>query len=104
MKTSKPNKTNIEVDNSREGVSIEKEIVILLNNGGTKSGEAPLIYTEKKEGTLPAYNIRSDRFEIALDAVDKMNKSYTARRQDNLKIVKNDDNIEGLESIQGTNN
>lgn len=34
--------------------------------------EMPTIYTEKKDGVMPAYDIRSDRFEIAREALEKI--------------------------------
>lgn len=34
--------------------------------------EMPTIYTEKKDGVMPAYDIRSDRFEIAREAMEKL--------------------------------
>lgn len=30
---------------------------------------APMIYTEKTQGILAGYNIRTDRFEVALNAI-----------------------------------
>ena len=38
---------------------------------------APIIYTERKDGVNPAYNIRTDRWEIAQDAMEQVgnNKS-----------------------------
>lgn len=47
-------------------------------NGEAKDmedGVFPTIYTEKKDGVMPEYDIRTDRFEVALDAMDKINKS-----------------------------
>lgn len=47
-------------------------------NGEAKDmedGVFPTIYTEKKDGVLPEYDIRTDRFEVALDAIDKINRS-----------------------------
>lgn len=47
-------------------------------NGESKDmedGVFPTIYTEKKDGVMPEYDIRTDRFEVALDAIDKINKS-----------------------------
>ena len=38
-------------------------------------GVFPTIYTEKKDGVLPEYDIRTDRFEVAIDAIDKINQS-----------------------------
>ena len=31
--------------------------------------------TEKKDGVQPEYDIRTDRFEVAIDALDKINQS-----------------------------
>ena len=40
-----------------------------------EDGVFPTIYTEKKDGVKPEYDIRTDRFEVALDAIDKINRS-----------------------------
>lgn len=34
---------------------------------------APMIYTEKSKGVIPEYDIRTDRFEIAQAAMEKLN-------------------------------
>lgn len=47
-------------------------------NGETsdmEDGVFPTIYTEKKDGVMPEYDIRTDRFEVALDAIDKINST-----------------------------
>lgn len=38
-------------------------------------GVFPTIYTEKKDGVQPEFDIRTDRFEVAIDAIDKINQS-----------------------------
>lgn len=91
------------VNESSEGERIEDKVYrITKNNEPIKDG-APIIYTERNEGVLAGYNIRTDRFEVALDAMDAVNKTIRAKREEkaDLKIVKNDDT--GGESIQGTN-
>lgn len=40
-----------------------------------EDGVFPTIYTEKKDGVRPEYDIRTDRFEVAIDAIDKINQS-----------------------------
>lgn len=40
-----------------------------------EDGVFPTIYTEKKDGVQPEYDIRTDRFEVAIDAIDKINQS-----------------------------
>ena len=42
---------------------------------------APIIYTERKEGVIPAYDVRTDRFEIAVEAMGKVVKSKIAKRE-----------------------
>jgi hypothetical protein len=41
---------------------------------------ASMIYTERKDGVLPAYNIRTDRFDVAIMAMDAANKMRDAQR------------------------
>lgn len=40
-----------------------------------EDGVFPTIYTEKKDGVQPEFDIRTDRFEVAIDAIDKINQS-----------------------------
>lgn len=41
---------------------------------------ANMNYTERKDGVLPQYDIRTDRWNIALNASDKVSKSRAAAR------------------------
>ena len=36
-------------------------------------GVVPMIYTEKSKGVIPEYDIRTDRFELAQAAMEKLN-------------------------------
>jgi hypothetical protein len=67
-------------DKSYVGESIEDKVNRIVNNGEPISDGAPLIYTERKDGTRAEYDIRTDRFEIATDAMDKVSKSIVAKR------------------------
>ena len=42
---------------------------------------APAVYTERKEGVRADTNIRTDRFELAVEATDKITKHKIARRE-----------------------
>lgn len=51
-------------------------------NGETNNmedGVFPTIYTEKKDGVQPEFDIRTDRFEVAIDAMDKINQSTASQ-------------------------
>lgn len=49
--------------------------IISGESSDMEDGVFPTIYTEKKDGVMPEYDIRTDRFEVALDAIDKINQS-----------------------------
>ena len=49
--------------------------IINGESSSMEDGVFPTIYTEKKDGVLPEYDIRTDRFEVAIDAIDKINQS-----------------------------
>lgn len=108
MRSYKPIKmarTSIISNDSVEGETIEKKFQRILNNKEKITDGAPLIYTERKQGILAAHNIRTDRWEIALEATEKIQRSLQARREEraNLNVVKDENPDSGAESIQGTN-
>ena len=77
MKYSKPTKNNGRLESVEiyEGESIETKCARVLESGEPITDTAPIIYTAKEDGVLPAYNIRTDRFDIAMDAYDKMTRN-----------------------------
>lgn len=85
-KLNKIKQTTLKVNNSYQGETIEQKISRILNNKEPITDGAPLIYTERKDGTNPAYDIRTDRWEIAVEAMDKVNKSKQAQREQRLKL------------------
>lgn len=49
--------------------------IISGESSSMEDGVFPTIYTEKKDGVQPEFDIRTDRFEIAIDAIDKINQA-----------------------------
>ena len=78
-KVLKPNKAKFGFLPSYEGESIEKKVRRVVENKEPITDGAPIIYTEKKDGVLPQFNIRTDKWEIALDAMDKVQASRIAK-------------------------
>ena len=64
-----------------EGETIEQKINRITNNKEPIKDGAPIIFTERKDGVRAEYNIRTDRFDVALDAMDIANKAKAAQRQ-----------------------
>lgn len=73
--------TTLNVNEGYEGESIEKKVKRIMNNKEPIKDGAPLIFTERKEGVKPGYDVRTDRFEVALDAMDKVAKAEAAKRE-----------------------
>lgn len=63
----------------QEGETIEEKVAKLVENNEPITDGAPIIYTEKKDGVLPQYDIRTDRWEIAQSAMDLANASKIAK-------------------------
>lgn len=75
-------KTSIRKNDAIEAQRLEDKIADLVNGNGSIEETAPLIYTEKKDGVSPSYNIRTDRFEVALDAKDAIQRMSRAKREE----------------------
>jgi hypothetical protein len=101
-KQNKYTNTSIELNQSIEGETIEQKIERVTTNKEPIKDGAPLIYTDRKDGVLAGHNIKTDRFEIALDAIDKIQKSQTAKSE--AKATMNIVRDSGAETIQGTDN
>ena len=87
-KYKKPVRTSLKGVIAYEGESLEKKVERVLNNKEPIKDGAPELFTERKDGIKAAYNIRADRWEIALDAMTAVNKSHIARRAEYAKIAK----------------
>ena len=90
MKAVYYSKTGFNVNQTTQGETIEQKIERITTNKEPITDGAPLIYTERGKGVDPAHNIRTDRFEIALDAINAIQASNQASREKkaDLKIVK----------------
>lgn len=78
MKTAKNRKGCIDnPDLTYEAEPREVKLRKIINGEASnmEDGVFPTIYTEKKDGVRPEYDIRTDRFEVAIDAMDKINQS-----------------------------
>ena len=99
--------TSLQVRNVTEGETIEEKMRRVVNNNEPITDGAPLVYTDRKDGVLPQYDIRTDRWDVAIDAMDKVTKTETAKREARMKIVKDEPEENkkdgGTEPIQATN-
>lgn len=113
--TKQSGKTSLRVNQSAEGETIEQKIERFINNKEEPGQEAPTIYTLREDGVLAGYDIRTDRFEVALEAMDKVSMQRITKRQSTIAerkealetLKKGETTAEGNgkpESTQGTSN
>lgn len=81
------------IDRSKEfyiAESIEEKMRRATETGEPIEAVSPMIYTERKQGVLPECDIRTDRWEIAQNAMGAIEKSIVARREEAAKKETND--------------
>ena len=80
----KPNYQKIEMyaeNDIYECKSLEEEIFEAETKKTPIETASPIIYTPRDEGVVAAYNPRTDRFELAMDAMSKVAGSIRAHRE-----------------------
>lgn len=85
----KPIETNYEY---QSGETIEAKVRRITENNEPITDGAPIIYTNREDGVLPAYNIRTDRWEIAQQAMDAVNQANLAKSKNYGKIEQQEKN------------
>ena len=83
-----------------EGESIEEKVSKLIENNEPITDGAPIIYTEKKDGVLPQYDIRTDKWDIAQSAMDSANASKIAKSKGMKKPEEQQQNTEQQQSTE----
>jgi hypothetical protein len=77
-----PPTTTLKVNNSFQGETIETKCARIMSNKEPIKDSAPITYTERKDGVIPGMNIRTDRWEHAVESMEKATKAHRTRRED----------------------
>lgn len=83
--SNKQHNTTIKCNEAEEGETIEMKVERVTRDNEPISDGAEIIYTERKHGVRPEYNIRTDRFDMAVDAMDKVSKNAILKRQTSIE-------------------
>lgn len=97
----KGKKTTIKTNQSYEGEPIEAKVRRIVNNKEPIKDGAPLVYTDRKDGVLPEYDIRTDKFEVAIDAMDKVSQQKLSERKKKFEKELDDANKSENKEIGG---
>ena len=85
----KRNLSNFKPVDLIDGETIEDKCKRLVESKEPIKDGAPILYTERKDGVLPAYDIRTDRWAIAQEAMDKNRKAVDAKRKADYDLMLN---------------
>lgn len=73
-------KTTINRSEIKAGETIEQKVARMKDNGeDSNEVTTKLIYTDYKEGVKPEYDIRTDKWDIAMTEKDKVHRNQTAK-------------------------
>lgn len=78
----------IRKNDSYQAMTIEQKMKSILTTKEPIDASAPIIFTERKDGVNVMHDIRSDRFDMAIEAMDKLAKQKIATR---LELIKGGD-------------
>jgi len=78
-KPNKAKKSQIKRQELIVGETIETKVQRIVHNGEPIKDGAPEIFTERKDGVMAAYDVRTDKWEIAAEAMDIGERSKMAK-------------------------
>lgn len=67
-----------------EGESIEEKCARIVENNEPISDGAPLTYTKRADGVKPEYNIRTDKWDIAIETMEKVAQAKKNKIKENM--------------------
>lgn len=107
MKTTKiRDKFNMHSVQVYEAETIEQKVRRIVDEGEPITDGAPMIYQERKDGVKPEYDIRTDRWAVAIAAMDKVSKDqlskYTKSQEDPSKMVEKTEGKDAPEVAKDT--
>lgn len=83
--TREPGQSSIRCNESTEGEFIEAKVRRIMDQNEPITDGAPLLYTERKNGVMWETDIRTDRFDKAIEATDLIQAQKLAKREEILK-------------------
>lgn len=78
-------KTQIICNETYEAESLEEKLRRMIETGEDVGETVTCTYTERKDGVLPEYDIRTDRFDLAVAATDKVSATLQSQREERIK-------------------
>lgn len=78
------NSIEMECEEGFEAESLEDKVRRVTETNEPVEAISPMIYTERKDGVKPEYNIRADKWDIAQSAMDTIAVGIRQKRSERL--------------------
>lgn len=85
-----------------EGESIEEKVARITENNEPITDGAPIVYTKRSEGIKPEFDIRTDKWALAQENMEKVNGAKRMKIQEKLKSTEIHKTEEQETEEQGT--
>lgn len=97
--------TRLIINQSVEGICMEENVRSIIEGKTGITQQFEPIYTDRRDGVMPQYDIRTDRFEIAREAKDKINKYEASQiaKGENISKADNEDSTDSTEASKEQN-
>ena len=92
------NEGGLKVRKAVEGITIETKVMRITQDKTPITDTAPMIYTDRSAGVLPELDVRFDKWDAAVEGMDKVHKANLAKKLE--AAQKEGDNKETAEPIQ----
>lgn len=70
-----------------EADTLETTVKKMLENGEPIGDLVNMEYTERKDGVRPEFNVRTDKMDLAMEAMSVADKTHKAKRAERMKIM-----------------
>lgn len=80
-KQNKMQKGTLSLNQQYIGETIEEKVRRITINKEPIKDNAPRVYTERKDGIIPSHDIRADKWDAAIDAMDKVAQAKFQSRE-----------------------
>lgn len=93
-------KPTLKVNATYEAEGLEVKLRRITETNEPLAGDIPIVYTKKTDGVLPAFDIRTDRFEIAREAMSKVQESEMTKEAQRMDVLKPVERAQELSEIE----
>ena len=94
---------SLEIWDVTEGESIEEKVERITTTNQPISDGAPIIHVERSKGVEPQYDVRTDRWDLAINATTKIEKAMRAKRDEYLNKNNNNINTQDENMVESNN-